>query len=168
MSERVACSACGKWMFHLAASCPHCGAPAKAESAGPAKKLELSAEEARALLAATPSAGRKTVNFGDVAAELVLSRGGAAEVVLSVLAAPVTITTVMVLGYLLMKQKQHERDEKLAGVRLLAVPACTALMGVSLIGTGVPLAGWLALGASFTAWVVRELARARERRDPLA
>jgi hypothetical protein len=180
-SERVACSACGKWMFHLAKTCPHCGAvqgapveaapAAKAsEAAKPKPELKLSAEEARALLTVTPGAGSTaTISFTDIAQELVFPRGGNADLVLTVFAAPLTATTVMVLGYLLLREKRGQRDDKdkLHGLRQLAVPAVTAMLCASLYGSGVPWVGWGALGFSFAAWVGRELLRRKEQRDPM-
>ena len=94
-SERVACKACGKWMFHLAKTCPHCGAPQEAKQAAPAAKVEatvkpkvelkLSPEEARSLLAATPTGG-SGVSFTDVALEIIWPRVGALELALSIVA----------------------------------------------------------------------------------
>jgi len=175
-SERVACTACGKWMFHLAKTCPHCGAArgAPAEMAKPVEpgkpkpELKLSSEEARALLTVTPGAGTTTTtSFSDIAHELVFPRGGAVELVLSILAGPVTATTVLVLGYLLLREKRARRDDKLHGLRQLAVPAVSAMVCASLYGSGVPWSAWGALGFSFAAWVVREVLRSREQRDPL-
>ncbi len=175
-SERVACKACGKWMFHLAKTCPHCGAPQEAKQAAPAAKVEatvkpkvelkLSPEEARSLLAATPTGG-SGVSFTDVALEIIWPRVGALELALSIVAGPVTSVTVLVLGYLLLREKRGRRDDKLQGVRQLAVPACTALVAATLYGGPVPWLAWGLLAVSFLAWVAREVLRSRGRHDPL-
>jgi hypothetical protein len=169
MAERVACKGCGQWMFHLAVTCPHCGAPqqalvAKAPAPAPLPTprpvpLTLSPGEAQALLAATSGAVARPASLIDVAREVVLPQEGLAELALSLLAAPVTVLTVLVLGYLLLRERRSRREERLQGARLLAVPACTALAAVSLLGSGLPGLAWAALGASFGAWLARELSR---------
>ncbi len=172
-SERIACKSCGKWMFHLAKTCPHCGvaqgpvAPVASPVAVKKLELKLSAEEAKALLSAAPTAGAGRASFGDVVAELVLPRRGAVDQVLTVLAGPVTVMTVMVLGYLLLREKRNRREDQLQGLRLVAVPACTGLVCALLYRSGVPDVAWGLLGASFLAWVVREVLRAGQRKDPL-
>ena len=136
-------------MFHLAKTCPHCGAPqseaveapaAPVEKKAPPKKLELTAEEARSLLAA--SAPNQEPRMKDVAAELVLPRGGAVDLVLSLIALPVTGLT-------------------------LAVPPSTALLAVLFLQHGAPTAAWVAVSASLGAWIVRDLLRALAKSDPL-
>ena len=163
-------------MFHLAQACPHCGAPrvpaapapppAAAPAAGPRPALTLTGEEARALLQVTAGEARPA-SLGDVAAEVVLPRGGPAELVLSALAAPVTALTVVVLGYLLVRQRRERRESQLQGIRALAVPACTLLAAALLAGGGLPWAAWEVLGASFLAWAAREVLRRRRAAPPL-
>lgn len=177
-SERVACRQCGKWVFHLAASCPHCGArldgaqptaeAPKPAAPGAKPELKLSPEEARALLATSSLAqGPAPASLGDVASDLVMPRPGGADLVLTVLAAPLTIATVLVLGYLLVRERRSRREGKLEGARLFGVPAVGALIAVSLWTSDTPTWAWALLGCSFAAWVVRELLRASGRRDPL-
>lgn len=162
-SERVACSKCKGWMFHLAKRCPHCGAE---NSAAPAK-MELSQEEARALLqSSTPP--RSTVSFSDIASATVMPREGVLELVLSVLAAPLTASTVLTLGYFLLRQKRSRRDDALAGAQLLAVPVCAALFAVTLFELDAPPWAWGAFAFSFAAWAVRALRRQLRAVDPLA
>ncbi|MFZ5442878.1 MAG: hypothetical protein ACOZQL_22930 [Myxococcota bacterium] len=174
-AERVACKRCGKWMFHLAVSCPHCGARADgakpaAEAAPPPKtkpELKLSPEEARSLLAASAGGPSGGATIGEVAAEMVLPRAGAAELVLTVLAAPLTVATVAVLGYLLVRERRSRREGKLEGARTFGVPAVAALIAVSLWGSAVPAWSWWLLGGAFAAWLAREVLRASTKRDPL-
>jgi hypothetical protein len=153
-------------MFHLALTCPHCGAPRVAAAPVPGPGLTLSGEEARALLQVTAGAARPA-SLGDVAAEVVLPRGGWAELLLCVLAAPVTVLTVVVLGYLLVRQRRSRREEQLQGIRALAVPACTLLAAAMLAGGGLPWAAWAVLGAAFLAWGLREVLRRRRVAPPL-
>lgn len=161
-------------MFHLATSCPHCGARADGEAPEPVKKapekprLELSPDEARSLLAASAAAqGGASVRFSDVAAELVMPAQGALELALTLVAAPLTLTTVVVLGYLLLRERRGRRDAKLAGARLLAVPSVAAMVSAS--AWDVPAAPyvWGGVAVSLSAWVTREVVRARRRPDPL-
>jgi hypothetical protein len=122
-------------------------------------ELSLSPDEARALLIATAPGGASEVGLADVATEQVMPREGVAEWVLSLAAGPVTVLTVLVLGYFLLRERRSRRDEQLASVRGWAVPACTALVAALGLGSALPTWTWLALGASFLAWVVREALR---------
>lgn len=181
-SERVACKQCGKWMFHLAVKCPHCGAPQTPskssaddelaeEQPKPKKKaeLQLSADEARALLAAEDAKEPRgtSMTFGQLAQELVLWRDGLPDVVLSVLAFPVTGMTVVTLGYLLLRVRRSQRDDALAGMALMAVPVAAFLLAISLWEFNTPLGGWVAFGAGFAAWVARTALRSTQKKDPL-
>lgn len=175
--ERVVCQQCGKWRFHLAVTCPHCGArsgddgakPADAKPPAAKPELKLSAEEARALLAASSLAqGPAPASLGDVASDLVMPRAGGADLVLTVLAAPLTVATVVVLGYLLVRERRSRREGKLEGARLFGVPAVGAFIAVTLwTSSDVPSWSWALLGGSFAAWGARELLRASARKDPL-
>lgn len=164
-------------MFHLAQSCPHCGArrgetapavdeapPAKAERA----PLRLSPEEARSLLAAQAPAAPRGGSFRELAADLVLPRTGAVELLLSVLAGPVTIVTTLTLAWATLKAMRRKTEPDFAGAQLLAVPATSALLALLLWRDGTTLAAWLALATSFSAWLVRAVLRAMHTRDPLA
>lgn len=167
--SRVACTRCGQWRFHLAKTCPHCGAAQGApEVSGEAPgKLELSPEEARSLLAVSaPNRGEPRLR--DVAEALVLPRGGAAELVLCVLAVPVTVLTVVVLGYVVVQALRKRLPVQMRVARLLAVPTTSALAAVLLFEVGAPVPAWVALGVSLLAWVVRDVMRARARPDPLS
>jgi hypothetical protein len=174
MDERVACQACGGWVFHLAKACPHCGAPRgplappppSVPAPGPRPPLRLDPEEARALLQATASTPRPA-GLGEVASEVVLPRGGLVDLALSLLAAPVTVLTVAVLGFLLVRERRGRREARLQGLRRLAVPACTALAAAMGAGSGLPGWAWGLLGASFAAWAARELLRRARRPPPL-
>lgn len=174
MESRVVCSACGKWMFHLAQTCPHCGVPrAGAAAAAPApavevkalpKKLELSPEEVRALLAASVPGSEPRI--GDVVADLMLPRSGVMDLVLTLVALPVTTLTVLVLGYAVLQAMRKKLPINLRGARLLAVPTSAALAAVLLARNDADTVAWVALGTSLFAWFVRDLLRARARKDP--
>jgi len=162
-------------MFHLAQTCPHCGAPrvVRAPAAGPTSPpptarpaLTLTPEEARALLQVTAD-GPRPASLADVAAEVVLPRGGGVDLALSVLAAPVTGLTVLLLGYLLLRERRGRREAQLQGIRALAVPACSLLGAALLAGGGLPWKAWGLLGASFAAWAAREALRRGRRARPL-
>lgn len=174
MSDRVACKVCGKWMFHLAKTCPHCGAPqseaapapvAAVEKKAPPKKIEISAEEARSLLAA--SAPDREPRMKDVAAELVLPRGGTTDLVLTLIALPVTALTLAVLGYGVLQTMRKKLPINLTGARWLAVPTSTALLAMLFVQHDAPTAAWVAVGISLGAWIARDLLRARAKSDPL-
>lgn len=176
MESRVACTACGKWMFHLAQTCPHCGTPragatpapvvAAPEQKAPPKKLELTPEEARSLLAA--SAPRAEPRMADVVADLMLPRTGRVDLLLSLVALPVTTLTVLVLGYGVLQTMRKKLPLNLRAARLLAVPTSAALAAVLLFQNDAPLGAWVALGLSLAAWFARDLLRAWARPDPLA
>lgn len=168
--ERIKCPSCGQWMFHLAKKCPHCGkavVPGAAVAAvGAPGKLELSGDEARAFLAAQVRPANE--RFSAVAADMVMPGSGVAELVLSMLAAPLTLSTVVTLGYFLLREKRSRRDEKLNGTRMLAVPVCTVLFAVTLAEFNAGRWWYVALAVSFVAWVARALIRRGEKRDPLS
>ena len=128
------------------------------------KKLELSPEEARALLAA--SAPNAEPRIGDVVADLMLPRSGAVDLVLSLLALPVTTLTVVVLGYAVLQAMRKKLPVNLRGARLLAVPTSAALAAVLLLRNDADTGAWVALGISLSGWFVRDLLRARARKDP--
>ena len=90
-----------------------------------------------------------------------LPTGGVLELVTSALAAPLTIFTVLVTGYFLVRERASKREEQLVGVRLFAVPLCAMLAAVGLYSQQAD--AWLygALGLSFGAWVVRTVTRHR-------
>ena len=163
MSERVACSKCGKWMFHLAAKCPHCGAE---RNPGADKKLEVTSEEARALLTATSPPSE--LRFRNVAERLVLPMSGTrSELVLSVLAAPMTVFTLVVLGYGMLQTATNKRTSlDLRGVGSFAVPVSFVFLGVILFQIEAPGSVWAVFCGSLGAWFVRELLRSR--REPLS
>jgi hypothetical protein len=148
-------------MFHLAKTCPHCNT---VQNPGAAKKLKLSSEEARSLLASTAPAEPR---MKDVAASLVLPRGGGVDVALTVVALPVTFFTLVVLGYGVLQMMRSKRAVDLRGARMLAVPTSVAFVAVLLVEYSAPMTVWGALGISFTAWLVRDVMRARARVDPL-
>src|SRR6186713_2937360 len=101
-------------MFHLAKTCPHCGA---ARDPGATPKLEISSEEARSLLATVPASGEPKMK--DVAAELVLPKEGGLDLVLTLLALPVTTLTLVVLGYAVLQTMRKRQTVNLRGARLL-------------------------------------------------
>lgn len=174
MTDRVACRACGKWLFHLAKTCPHCGAPQSeaveapappVEKKAPPKKLEITAEEARSLLAA--SAPSHEPRMRDVAAELVLPRGGTVDLVLTLIALPVTALTLVVLGYGVLQTMRKKLPLNLTGAKWLAVPTSSALLAMLFIEHDAPTAAWVAVATSLSGWMVRDLLRARAKSDPL-
>lgn len=160
-------------MFHLAQTCPHCGVPRAGAAPAvvapppkaPPKKLELSPEEARSLLAASaPSAEPR---MRDVVADLMLPRSGRVDLLLSLIAMPVTTLTVVVLGYGVLQTMRKKLPLNMRAARLLAVPTSAALAGVLLFQNDAPLGVWVALGMSLVAWFARDLLRAWARPDPL-
>ena len=126
-------------MFHLAKTCPHCGAnqdgsaeeeetPAPVQAARK-PELKLSAEEARAMLsmAATATHGEeRPVTLADVAGNLVKPRDGLVELITSVIAAPLTAVTVLVLGYFLLRLRRSQRSAALWGANALAATSSVA------------------------------------------
>ncbi len=149
-------------MFRLAKTCPHCGA---VRDPGATPKLEISSEEARALLATAAPSGEPRMK--DVAAELVFPKEGGLDLVLTLIALPVTTLTLVVLGYGVLQAMRKRQTVNLRGARLLAVPTSTALAAVLLVEGGAPTGVWVALGASLLAWFVRDVVRARAQTDPL-
>lgn len=161
-------------MFALAKTCPHCGAPQQEvlaapvkveEKKAPPKKLEITAEEARSLLAA--AAPSREPRWKDVAAELVLPRGGAVDLVLTLIALPVTGLTLAVLGYGVLQTMRRKLPLNLTGAKWLAVPTSTALVAVLFLQHDAPTAAWVAVSISLSAWIVRDLLRALAKSDPL-
>lgn len=161
-------------MFALAKTCPHCGAPqseaavepAKAEEKkAPPKKIEITAEEARSLLAA--SAPNQEPRMKDVAAELVMPRGGNVDLVLTLIALPVTALTLVVLGYGVLQTMRKKLPINLTGAKWLAVPTATAFLAMSFVQYDAPTSAWVAVGISLAGWIVRDLLRGRAKRDPL-
>ena len=104
----------------------------------------------------------------DVAAELVLPKGGTLDLVLSLIALPVTFLTLVVLGYAVLQTMRKKLPINLQGARLLAVPTSAALAAVLLLENDVSAGVWAALGLSFSGWLVRDLLRASSRKDPFA
>ena len=149
-------------MFHLAATCPHCKA---ARNPGAPRKLEISGEEARSLLASTAPAEPR---MKDVAASLVLPMGGAMDLVLTVLALPVTCFTLVVLGYGVLQMMRSKRAVSLTGARMLAVPTSVAFVAMLLLEYSAPTTVWVALAGSFFAWLVRDVLRRRASVDPIS
>lgn len=161
-------------MFHLAKTCPHCGAPQSEEAAAPAKvdspkappkKIEITAEEARSLLAA--SAPSQEPRMKDVAAELVMPRGGNVDLVLSLIALPVTALTLAVLGYGVLQTMRKKLPINLTGAKWLAVPTSTALLAMLFFEHDAPTGAWVAVGLSLSAWLARDLMRANTKKNPL-
>lgn len=177
--ERVACKSCGKWMFHLAKTCPHCGASqdgsapapeARAVVEKPKPELKLSAEEARAMLLLAQHAAsgeERPVTLADVAANLVKPRDGWLELITSVLAGPLTCLTVLVLGYFLLRLRRSQRSAALWGANALAVPLSTGLLALAFSDAEAPQWVYGVLGASFAAWVVRSVKRVATGPAPL-
>jgi uncharacterized Zn finger protein (UPF0148 family) len=169
--ERAPCERCGQPMFHLAQVCPHCGArragAPEPEAAAPAKTkpppLQLTPEEARALLSVQAGPATPRTSLVDVAKDLVLPRAGALELLASLAAAPVTVASVAALSLSLLRERRARRDEAMGGASLLAVPATVGLLAVLLWEYGAGSPWWVALGASTAAWLVRTVARARAR-----
>lgn len=151
-------------MYRLATKCPHCGALAPPRDADGDEDGQMTVDEAKALLQATTAPRRE--NFADIATDFVMPWGGALELITSVIAAPLTLFTVLVTGYFLVKEKASVREEKLAGTRLFAVPVC-AVLGTVLLWSqfGVNVWAFAGLGASFAAWVVRTVSRNAGRDD---
>ena len=161
-------------MFHLAKTCPHCGAPQGEavaepekveEKNAPPKKLEITAEEARSLLAA--AAPSQEPRMKDVAAELVMPRSGTLDLVLTLIALPVTALTLAVLGYGVLQTMRRKLPINLTGAKWLAVPTSTALLAMLFVQHDAPPAAWVAVGTSLCAWIARDLLRARAKNDPL-
>lgn len=150
-------------MYRLATKCPHCGALAPPRDVDADEDGQMTVEEAKALLQAT-TAPRKE-NFADIAGDFVMPWGGALELVTSVLAAPLTLFTVLVTGYFLLKERADAREAKLAGTRMFAVPVCAVLGAVLLWSQGANVWALGALGVSFGAWGLRTVVRGSGRED---
>lgn len=157
-------------MFALASKCPHCGAVnreplvdevKKPAVEGPKPELKLSAEEARALLSTAQPKAPTEPGFAEIAAELVLPKGGAVELVLSIAAILVTGPTVVTLGGAMRAARKRGAPLDFRGARVFGVPSSAALLAVSLWQVQAPGWAWGVLGASISAWVVRELIRAK-------
>jgi len=167
-------------MFHLAKTCPHCGASqdgsTKEEKPAPiAEKpkpeLKLSAEEARAMLSLATTASRgeeRPVTLADVASNLVKPRDGLVELITSVIAAPLTAATVLVLGYFLLRLRRSQRSAALWGANALAVPLATGLLLLALVDSEVPEWPYWLVGISFGAWAVRSVVRVATTPAPLS
>lgn len=155
-------------MFHLAQVCPHCGARRGGEAPAPEPKeatparepLHLSAEEARALLSTHPGAPERAHTLVDVARDVVLPRGGALELLTSLVAAPLTAASIFALALARLRERRGRREESLQGAALLAVPATSGLLAVLLWELDVAKWAWVALGVSFVAWAIRAVVRA--------
>ncbi len=147
--ERVRCVKCERWMFHLAQRCPHCGAVQPGRAG--AKLEKLTAEEARSLLEVVAPSPR---SFLSVAREFIAPRSGKVDLVLSVLAAPLTVLAVATTGWL-VRFAGAEASPQLEVARVAAVPM-TALLGVTVL-VELPAPGWgYALwGTTFLAWALR-------------
>ena len=156
-------------MFHLAQVCPHCGtrrggaaapepAPKPDKAAAP---LHLSPEEARALLSVQSPARSGAPTLLDVAKDLLWPRAGALELLTSIVAVPLTLSSLLALALARLRERRGRRDESMQGAALLAVPATTALLAVSLWEVDAPRGVWLGLGVTFAAWALRAFARAK-------
>lgn len=166
-------------MFHLAKTCPHCGAGQGGGAPQPEQptvqdkpkpELKLSAEEARAMLSLATTASRgeeRPVTLADVAGNLVKPRDGLLELVTSVLAAPLTAATVLVLGYFLLRLRRSQRSAALWGANALAVPLATGLLLLAFVDGDVPAWPYWLVGVSFGAWAVRSVVRVATTPAPL-
>jgi hypothetical protein len=135
------------------------------EPKGPPKKLELTPEEARALLAA--SAPSNEPRMRDVVANLMMPRSGWPDLLLSLIALPVTTLTVAVLGYGVLQTMRKKLPVNLRAALWLAVPTSGAFAALLLWQNDAPLGVWVALGLSLAAWLARAVLRAQARPDPL-
>jgi hypothetical protein len=166
MNERVTCERCGQPMFHLAQVCPHCGArrggDAALEPPGARKPaaLHLSPEEARALLSVHSPPKSTPSTLADVARDLLWPRTGAFELLTTVIAAPLTLSSLLALVFARLESSRGRREGSMHGAALLAVPATKALLSVTLWELQVPGLAWGAPGVSFVAWGLRTFARA--------
>lgn len=155
--ERVRCVKCERWMFHLAQKCPHCGAlqPARAD-----KKLSnVTVDEVKALLEVS-NTRRAPASFGAVAREFVWPRAGVLELVLSVLAAPLTLAAVLVGGWYHSPLRLWRASEtQLEVSRLIAVPGTAVMLATFFIDSPNPGLTYGVLGVSFSAWAVRGFRR---------
>ena len=60
-----------------------------------------------------------------------------------------------------LRERRGRREESMQGAALLAVPATTALLAVTLWELDAPGVAWGVLGVTFVAWGLRAFARAR-------
>lgn len=155
--ERVRCVKCERWMFHLAQKCPHCGAlqPTRVD-----KKLSnVTSDEAKALLEVSNS-NRAPSSFFSVAHEMVMPREGVLELVLSVLAAPLTIAAVALTGwYHSPLRRWRAIESELEMARLVAVPGSAVMLAVMMTDVPNPAIAYGVLGVSFASWAVRGFRR---------
>ncbi len=155
--ERVRCVKCERWMFHLAQKCPHCGAiqPMRVD-----KKLDnVTTDEAKALLEVSNAHKAPTTFFG-VARDLVLPHDGALEMVLSVLAAPLTLIAVAVTGWYHSPWRPwRASDSQLEISRAAAVPGTAVMLAASMWDLPYSHVLYGVLGVSFMAWAVRGFRR---------
>ena len=93
-------------------------------------------------------------------------RTGSLDLVLSLIAMPVTVLTVVVLGYGVLQAMRNKAPLNLRGARLLAVPTSAAFAAVLLFEYDAPSGVWAALGLSLGGWLVRDVLRARAKVDP--
>ena len=155
--ERVRCVKCERWMFHLAQKCPHCGAlqPTRVDQ----KLSNVTTDEAKALLEVSNS-NRSPTSFFSVAHEMVMPREGALEVVLSFLAAPLTIAAVALTGwYHSPIRRWRAIESELEMARLVAVPGSAVMLAVFLADAPQPAIAYGVLGVSFVSWAVRGVRR---------
>lgn len=174
MTDRIACRACGKWMFHLAQVCPHCGAPQAdppppkpppPADPKPREPLRLSPEEARALLSTATHTDDRGSGFSEVVTELVAWRGNPVDLVLSLLAMPLTAPTVLTLGGAMRTARRKGIPFDFRGAKLLSVPSSAGLYALLLWQAEAPAWAWGLLATSFVAWAVRTVLRARATPD---
>ena len=102
----------------------------------------------------------------DVATDLVLPRSSRVDLVLTLIALPVTTLTLVVLGYGVLQAMRKKLPINLRGARLLAVPTSAALAAMLIFQNDVVAGAWAALGLSLSAWFVRDVLRARAKKDP--
>jgi len=144
-------------MFHLAQKCPHCGAmqPARAT-----KKLDnVTSDEAAALLEAS-NVSRPPATFFGVARELVMPRDGALEMVLSVLASPLTIVAVAVTGWYHSPWRPWRASEsQLELSQAAAVPGTALMLAATMWDLPYSHVLYGTLGVSFVAWAIRGFRR---------
>ncbi|MEW6430260.1 MAG: hypothetical protein AB1730_02025 [Myxococcota bacterium] len=87
-------------------------------------------------------------------------RGGARELLTSLVAAPLTATSFFALTLARLHQRRGRREESLRGAALLAVPATSALPAVLLREFDALQWARVSLSESFIAWAARAVVRA--------